>query len=162
MTDVPPGETGEVVVRGPHVMPGYWGRPDATAAVFTGGWFRSGDAARLDDDGYAYIVDRIKDMIISGGENVYPAEVEHAILADPDVLECAVIGVPDETWGEAGRALFVPRPGSGLTGPALLARLDGRLARYKIPKSAVPVAELPRNAAGKILKARLREEHGGP
>ncbi|RSN67113.1 acyl-CoA synthetase [Actinomadura sp. WAC 06369] len=162
MTDVPPGETGEIVVRGPHVMRGYWGRPDATAAAFTDGWFRSGDAARLDEDGYAYIVDRIKDVIISGGENVYPAEVEHAILADPDVLECAVIGVPDETWGEVGRAVFVPRPGSGLTGDAVLARLDGRLARYKVPKSAVAAAELPRNASGKILKGRLREEYGEP
>ncbi|QFG26541.1 long-chain fatty acid--CoA ligase [Actinomadura sp. WMMB 499] len=162
MTDVAPGETGEIVVRGPHVMRGYWGRPEATAAAFTGGWFRSGDAARLDEDGYAYIVDRIKDVIISGGENVYPAEVEHAILADPDVLECAVFGVPDGTWGEVGRAVYVPRPGSGLTGDAVLARLGGRLARYKIPKSAVPAGELPRNAAGKILKGRLREEFGEP
>jgi fatty-acyl-CoA synthase len=162
MEDTAPGETGEVVVQGPHVMRGYWGRPGDTAAVLGDGWFRSGDAARLDEDGYAYIVDRIKDVIISGGENVYPAEVENAILADPDVLECAVIGVPDATWGEVGRAILVPRPGAGVSPEKVLASLAGRLARYKIPKSAVLAEEIPRNAAGKILKDRLREEHGGP
>ncbi|XRQ14600.1 acyl-CoA synthetase [Actinomadura welshii] len=162
MAEVAPGETGEIVVRGPHVMSGYWGRPDDTAAAFAGGWFRSGDAARVDEDGYAYIVDRIKDVIISGGENVYPAEVENAILADPDVAECAVFGVPDGTWGEVGRAVIVPRPGADVDPAEVLAALAGRLARYKIPKSAVLAAEIPRNAAGKILKARLREEHGMP
>ncbi|MEO3824144.1 long-chain fatty acid--CoA ligase [Actinomadura sp. B10D3] len=162
MEDVAPGETGEIVVRGPHVMTGYWGKPDATAAVFTDGWFRSGDAARLDEDGYAFIVDRIKDVIISGGENVYPAEVENAILADPDVLECAVIGVPDERWGEVGRAVIVPRPGADVSPEKVLASLTGRLARYKIPKSAVLAEEIPRNAAGKILKTRVREEYGMP
>ncbi|MFA1543122.1 acyl-CoA synthetase [Actinomadura monticuli] len=162
MADAAPGETGEIVVQGPHVMRGYWGRPDDTAAAFSDGWFRSGDAARLDGDGYAFIVDRIKDMIVSGGENVYPAEVEHAILAaSPDVVECAVIGVPDDTWGEVGRAVVVPRPGADLDPEKVLAALSGRLARYKIPKSAVLAAEIPRNAAGKILKARLREEYGG-
>ena len=161
MADAAPGETGEVVVQGPHVMRGYWGLPEATAAVFTDGWFRSGDAARLDEDGYAFIVDRIKDMIISGGENVYPAEVEHAVLAAaPDVAECAVIGVPDGAWGEVGRAVLVPRPGAEVDPAEVLAALSGRLARYKIPKSAVLAAELPRNAAGKILKSRLREEYG--
>jgi fatty-acyl-CoA synthase len=162
MADVAPGETGEVVVQGPHVMRGYWGRPDDTAAVLAGGWFRSGDAARVDEDGYAYIVDRIKDVIISGGENVYPAEVENAILADPDVLDCAVIGVPDDTWGEVGRAVIVPRPGADVDPGRVLGALAGRLARYKIPKSAVLAGAIPRNAAGKILKARLREEHGLP
>lgn len=163
MADVPPGETGEIVVRGPHVMRGYWGRPDDTAAVFSDGWFRSGDAARLDGDGYAFIVDRIKDVIISGGENVYPAEVEHAILAAaPDVVECAVFGVPDAAWGEVGRAVLVARPGADVDPEKVLAALSGRLARYKIPKSAALAAEIPRNAAGKILKARLREEYGDP
>ncbi|TDC76785.1 long-chain fatty acid--CoA ligase [Actinomadura sp. 7K507] len=162
MADVAPGETGEIVVQGPHVMRGYWGRPGDTAEVLDGGWFRSGDAARVDEDGYAFIVDRIKDMIISGGENVYPAEVENAILADPDVLECAVIGVPDDTWGEAGRAVIVPRPGADVDPGKVLDALAGRLARYKIPKSAVLAAEIPRNAAGKILKTRVREEHGMP
>lgn len=163
MADAAPGETGEVVVQGPHVMSGYWGRPADTAAVLRDGWFHSGDAARLDADGYAYIVDRIKDMIISGGENVYPAEVEHAILAaNPSVAECAVIGVPDAAWGEACRAVLVPRPGAEVSPAEVIASLSGRLARYKIPKSAVVAAELPRNAAGKILKARLREEYGDP
>lgn len=158
--DTSPGETGEVVVKGPHVMRGYWGLPDETARVLTDGWFHSGDAAQVDEDGYVRIVDRIKDMIISGGENIYPAEVELAIVAHPDVLDCAVIGVPDDTWGEVGRAIVVARPGSDLTGEGLLAALNGRLAKYKIPKSAVFVDELPRNAAGKILKAPLRTAHG--
>ncbi|WP_255205562.1 long-chain fatty acid--CoA ligase [Actinomadura sp. BRA 177] len=163
MADVAPGETGEIVVQGPHVMRGYWGRPGDTAAVLGDGWFRSGDAARLDADGYAFIVDRIKDMIVSGGENVYPAEVEHAILAAaPDVVECAVIGVPDGTWGEVGRAVLVPRDGADVDPEKVLAALSGRLARYKIPKSAVLAAEIPRNAAGKILKGRIREEYGEP
>ncbi|GAA3937813.1 long-chain fatty acid--CoA ligase [Actinomadura viridis] len=158
--DVPPGETGEVVVRGPHVFRGYWGLPRESAAAFTDGWFRSGDAARVDEDGYAYIVDRIKDMIISGGENIYPAEVEHAILTHPDVLECAVIGVPDDKWGEVGRAVVVARPGSDLTADGVLAAVAGRLAPYKIPKSVVFTDRLPRNAAGKLLKRPLRTDHG--
>jgi fatty-acyl-CoA synthase len=162
LRDVAPGETGEVIVRGPHVFRGYWGLPEESAAAFTDGWFRSGDAARADEDGYVTIVDRIKDMIISGGENVYPAEVEHAVLDHPDVLECAVIGIPDEKWGEAGRAVVVPRPGSGLTAEAVLAHLDGRLARYKVPKSVVFTDRLPRNAAGKLLKRPLRAEYGDP
>jgi fatty-acyl-CoA synthase len=163
MADVAPGETGEIVVQGPHVMRGYWGRPDDTAAAFSDGWFRSGDAARLDGDGYAFVVDRIKDMIVSGGENVYPAEVEHAILAAaPEVAECAVFGVPDGSWGEVGRAVLVARPGADVDPEKVLAALSGRLARYKIPKSAALAAEIPRNAAGKILKARLREEYGDP
>jgi fatty-acyl-CoA synthase len=162
LRDVPPGDTGEVIVRGPHVFRGYWGLPEESAAAFTDGWFRSGDAARVDEDGYVSIVDRIKDMIISGGENVYPAEVEHAVLDHPDVLECAVIGVPDQKWGEAGRAVVVARPGSGLTAEDVLAHLDGRLARYKVPKSVVFTGRLPRNAAGKLLKLPLRAEFGGP
>jgi fatty-acyl-CoA synthase len=160
LTDVPPGEVGEVVVKGPHVMPGYWGLPEETARVFSDGWFHTGDAARLDEERYAYIVDRIKDMIISGGENIYPAEVENAILAVPDVVDCAVIGVPDEAWGETGRAIVVARDGSGLTEAGLVAALTGRLAAYKIPKSVVFAEAIPRNATGKILKARLRETFG--
>ncbi|GAA2583307.1 long-chain fatty acid--CoA ligase [Actinomadura fulvescens] len=160
LTEVEPGATGEVIVRGPHVMPGYWGLPEETARAFTDGWFRSGDAARLDADGYAYIVDRIKDMIISGGENVYPAEVENALLAVPGVRECAVIGVPDETWGEVGRAVVVADPSASLTEDDVLTALAGRLAKYKIPKSVVFTGALPRNAAGKLLKARVREAFG--
>lgn len=154
------GETGEVVVRGPHVMPGYWGLPDETAAVFSDGWFRSGDAARVDEDGYVFIVDRIKDMIISGGENIYPAEIEDLLLRHPDIVECAVIGVPDDKWGEVPRAVVVPREGAGLDSDEVLAFLAGKLAKYKIPKSVVIAAELPRNASGKLLKARVRTRYG--
>ncbi|WP_335981872.1 acyl-CoA synthetase [Streptomyces sp. CA2R106] len=156
---VPAGELGEVVVRGPHVGPGYWGLPEETAAALHDGWFHSGDAARVDADGYVTIADRIKDMYISGGENVYPAEVEDALLALPGVAECAVIGVADERWGESGRAFVVPAQGAAPAPRELLAALDGRLARYKIPKSVVLVDSLPRTASGKILKRRLREEH---
>jgi fatty-acyl-CoA synthase len=161
LSEVAPGEAGEIVVQGPHVMPGYWGLPAESAAAFTDGWFRSGDVARVDEDGYAYIVDRMKDMFISGGENIYPAEVENAILADPDVLECAVIGVPDDTWGEVGRAFVVCRGGAAVTEATVVSSLTGRLAQYKIPASVVLVAELPRTASGKVLKARLRETRGG-
>ncbi|MBA2810320.1 long-chain fatty acid--CoA ligase [Streptomyces sp. KM273126] len=160
MTPVRIGETGEVVVRGPHVMPGYWGLPEETAAAFTDGWFRSGDAARTDEDGYVRIVDRIKDMIISGGENIYPAEIEDRILAHPDIAECAVIGVPDERWGEVPRAVVVPRDGATVNPDEVLASLAGHLARYKIPKSVVLTDELPRTASGKLLKARVRERYG--
>ncbi|MBZ3905096.1 MULTISPECIES: o-succinylbenzoate--CoA ligase [Streptomyces] len=160
MTPVDIDEPGEVVVRGPHVMPGYWGLPEETAAVFADGWFRSGDAARIDEDGYVFIVDRIKDMIISGGENIYPAEIEDQLLAHPDIVECAVIGIPDDKWGEVPRAVVVPREGSDLDADEVLASLAGRLAKYKIPKSVVIADELPRTASGKLLKARVRKRYG--
>ncbi|MEU7025605.1 long-chain fatty acid--CoA ligase [Streptomyces sp. NPDC046275] len=160
LTAAEPGETGEVLVRGPHVMSGYWGLPEESEAAFVDGWFRTGDAARVDADGYVTIVDRFKDMIISGGENVYPAEVEDALLAHPDVVECAVIGVPDEKWGETARAIVVARAGSAPDPAAILASLDGRLARYKIPKSLVLAPELPRTASGKLLKHELRARYG--
>jgi fatty-acyl-CoA synthase len=161
-SDVAPGEKGEVVVAGPNVMLGYWNRPDATAEAMDGDWFRSGDVAVVDDDGYVTIVDRMKDVIISGGENIYPAEVEDAIYSHPDVAECAVIGVPDERWGEVGRAVVVRRPGAALDERALLAHLDGRLARYKLPRSVVFAEDLPRSGAGKVLKAELRAAFGAP
>ncbi|MEV5383593.1 o-succinylbenzoate--CoA ligase [Streptomyces sp. NPDC052721] len=154
------GETGEVLVRGPHVMSGYWGLPEETAAVFADGWFRSGDAARVDEDGYVYIVDRIKDMIISGGENIYPAEIEDQLLAHPDIVECAVIGAPDEKWGEVPRAVVVPREGATLDPDEVIASLSGRLAKYKIPKSVVIADALPRTASGKLLKSRVRSRYG--
>ncbi|MFI2436157.1 o-succinylbenzoate--CoA ligase [Streptomyces sp. NPDC018693] len=159
-TPVDVGETGEIVVRGPHVMPGYWGLPEETAASFTDGWFRSGDAARVDEDDYVYIVDRMKDMIISGGENVYPAEIEDLLLAHPDIDECAVIGVADDKWGEVPRAVVVPREGAALDPDEVLASLAGRLAKYKIPKSLVVADELPRTASGKLLKSRVRSRYG--
>ncbi|MET8469483.1 o-succinylbenzoate--CoA ligase [Streptomyces sp. NPDC006422] len=159
LSPVDVGETGEVVVRGPHVMPGYWGLPAETEAAFTDGWFRTGDAARVDPDGYVTIVDRFKDMIISGGENIYPAEIEAALLAHPDVAECAVIGVPDTKWGEVPRAVVVPAPGSTPDASALLSSLTGQLAKYKIPKSLTFTDELPRTASGKLIKSRLRDTY---
>ncbi|MEV5959111.1 long-chain fatty acid--CoA ligase [Streptomyces sp. NPDC051987] len=160
LTPVDVGETGEVIVRGPHVMPGYWGLPEETAASFADGWFRSGDAARVDEDGYVFIVDRLKDMIISGGENVYPAEIEDLLLAHPGIAECAVIGVPDDKWGEVPRAVVVPREGAVLDPDEVLASLAGRLAKYKLPKSVVLADELPRTASGKLLKSRVRKRYG--
>ncbi|MEU3851596.1 long-chain fatty acid--CoA ligase [Streptomyces sp. NPDC029554] len=162
LTPVDVGEVGEVVVRGPHVMPGYWGLPEETAASFADGWFRSGDAARVDEDGYVHIVDRLKDMIISGGENVYPAEIEDRLLAHPGIAECAVIGVPDDTWGEVPRAVVVPREGAALDPDEVLASLTGCLAKYKIPKSVVVADALPRTASGKLLKSRVRTRYGNP
>ena len=155
--DAETGEPGEVLVSGPNVSPGYWQDETATARAFNEGWLHTGDLATRDEEGYLRIVDRLKDMYISGGENVYPAEVEQALHAHPGIAECAVIGVPDETWGEVGRAFVVVRAGEELDADAVLAHLEGRLARYKLPKSVVFVPELPHNASGKLLKSRLRE-----
>lgn len=154
------GEPGEILVRGPNVMQGYWGRPDADATAFTDGWYRSGDLAKADADGFVSIVDRLKDIIISGGENIYPAEVESSLLDHPEVVDAAVIGVHDDRWGEVGRAVVVRRSPSAPDEGELLGFLEGRLARYKIPKSVVFVPALPRNATGKLLKAALRAAHG--
>src|SRR6516225_9926905 len=160
-SEAAPGETGEILVAGPNVMRGYWNQPEATAAVLAGGtWLRSGDAGAADEDGYVFVVDRIKDMIISGGENVYPAEVENVLREHPAVADCGVIGVPDARWGEVGRAVVVLRPGAQASEGELLGFLDGRIARYKIPKSVRYAGELPRTGTGKILKKRLRETHG--
>ena len=160
-SEAAPGETGEILVAGPNVMRGYWNQPEATAAVLAGGtWLRSGDAGAADEDGYVFVVDRIKDMIISGGENVYPAEVENVLREHPAVADCGVIGVPDARWGEVGRAVVVLRPGAQASEGELLGFLDGRIARYKIPKSVRYADALPRTGTGKILKKRLRETHG--
>ncbi|MFG1606508.1 long-chain fatty acid--CoA ligase [Actinoplanes sp. NPDC049265] len=158
--DTADDEPGEIMVAGPNVFGGYWGMPEETAAVLDNGWFRSGDIGVRDGDGFHRIVDRARDMIISGGENVYPAEVENALLGCPGVAECAVIGVPDEKWGEVGKALIV-RSGPDVTAGDVLRGLDGRLARFKVPRYVEFVAELPRTASGKLLKARLRREYGG-
>ncbi|MGP4115042.1 acyl-CoA synthetase [Streptomyces sp. 4N509B] len=162
LTPVRAGEAGELLVSGPNVMPGYWRAPEASAACLADGWFRSGDAARVDEDGHVHIVDRVKDMIISGGENVYPAEIENLLLDHPDIVECAVIGTPDERWGEVPRAVVVLREGASLDAGAVLARLSGRLARYKIPKSVVIAETLPRTASGKVVKPLVRELYGTP
>ena len=158
--DVPAGSVGELWVRGPNVTPGYWNRPDATAEAITDGWLHTGDAARQDDDGYFYIVDRWKDMYISGGENVYPAEVENVIYQVPGVIEAAVIGVDDERWVEVGKAIIVRRPDVDLDEAAILRHCVERLAKFKVPKSVVFVDELPHNATGKILKRELRDRYG--
>lgn len=160
--EVGPGQKGEVVISGPNVMGGYWGLPEASAQALTGGVFHSGDVATVDDDGYVTIVDRIKDLIISGGENIYPAEVEVSLREHPAVTDCAVIGVPDPRWGEVGRAVIVTDPGSTPSEQDVLGFLADRLARYKVPKSAVFTEELPRNATGKLLKKRLRAQYGNP
>jgi fatty-acyl-CoA synthase len=160
MDDAPVGEVGELVIRGPSLMQGYWNRPEATKEAFAGGWFHTGDLARMDEDGDLYIVDRKKDMFISGGENVYPAEVENAIYEMAQVSEAAVIGVRDEKWGEVGRAIVVPKAGESLTETEIIDFVKGRLAKYKVPKDVVFVNQLPRNAAGKVLKNVLRETHG--
>ncbi|MEX2457738.1 MAG: long-chain fatty acid--CoA ligase [Actinomycetota bacterium] len=157
---VPPGGTGEVVVRGPSVMAGYWDRPEETEAALRGGWLRTGDAGRLDEDGYIWIVDRMKDMYISGGENVYPAEVEHVLGAHPAVAEAAVIGVADERWGETGRAVVVLRADAAANAEELTAFCRERLAKFKVPSDVVFADALPRNATGKLLKAEIRERWG--
>lgn len=156
---VPDGETGEFQVRGELVMAGYWQRPADTAAAISGGWLRTGDAGHRDSHGYFYLEDRVKDMIISGGENVYPAEVERVLSEHPGVADVAVIGVPDERWGEAVKAVIVPRPGTAIDTAGLLEFCRPRLAAYKRPASVDIVDALPRNAAGKILKRTLREPY---
>ncbi|TWF95613.1 long-chain-fatty-acid--CoA ligase [Saccharopolyspora dendranthemae] len=155
--DVERGELGEFWVRSQQRMSGYWNLPEATAETITpDGWLRTGDAGREDDDGYLYIEDRVKDMIITGGENVYPAEVERVVLEFPGVAEVAVIGAPDEKWGEAVTAYVVCEQGESVDDQALLDFTRSRLAHYKCPKSVSTVAALPRNATGKILKRLLR------
>ena len=154
--DVAPGVVGELWTRGPNITPGYWNRPDANATSFTDGWLHTGDAATVDEEGFVTIVDRWKDMYISGGENVYPAEVENAIADMPEVAEAGVIGVAHEKWGEVGKAFVVLRPGRELTADAVLAQCRARLARFKQPVYVEFIAALPRNAAGKILKRELK------
>jgi len=153
-----PGAIGEIWVKGANVTPGYWNRPEANAESFTDGWLHTGDAARIDDDGYYYVVDRWKDMFISGGENVYPAEVENVLSRLPELAEVAVIGVPDDKWGEVGMAVVVPKPGVEIAEARILAYCGENLARFKVPKSVRFVPALPRNATGKILKRVLRDD----
>jgi len=158
---LPEGEVGEICVRGPMVMQGYWQQPELSEETLRGGWMHTGDAGYLDADGYLFLVDRVKDMIISGGENVYSAAVENVLYGHPDVLECAVIGVPSERWGEAVHAVVVPRPGAALDGAALDDHCRRTLAGFECPKSYELRAEpLPRSGAGKVLKGELREAWG--
>jgi O-succinylbenzoate-CoA ligase len=160
--DVEPEEQGEVWVAGRHIMKEYWNRPDATAETITqDGWLRTGDVAVMDEDGFVYIQDRIKDMIISGGENVYPAEIENVILTHPAVTEVAVIGQPSEKWGESPFAVVVRKDDSVME-QDILDHCDGKLARFKLPKGAAFIEVIPRNANGKVLKRLLREKFPGP
>ena len=162
MNDVPPGEVGEIVYRGPTQMLGYWNKPDETAAAFAGGWFHSGDLVRVDDEGFVYVVDRKKDMIITGGENVYCAEVENVLSDHPAIAEISVIGRPDDRWGETAVAIAVLMPGASLDLAQLREWAAERLARYKLPSDLAVVDELPRNASGKVVKGVLREQFGAP
>jgi fatty-acyl-CoA synthase len=158
-TEASTDEIGEIVIQGPNVMAGYWDEPEQTAAVLQDGWYRSGDAGSVDDEGFLYVRDRYKDMIISGGENVYPAEVESALLELDDVQEAAVIGVPDPTWGEVGLAVVVPTPGTKPDVDELRTRLRARLAAFKVPKYVELADELPKTATGKVRKPDLRDRY---
>jgi len=150
---------GEICLKSDWLMKGYWNRAEATAESMQDGWFHTGDAGYFDEDGYLYIHDRLKDMIISGGENIYPAEVENALFAHPAVADVAVIGVPDEKWGEAVKAIVVRKPGEELTAGGLIDFARERIARYKVPRSVDFVDELPRNPSGKVLRRELREQY---
>lgn len=160
--DTSPGEIGEVLVRGPNIMKGYWGLPDETEEALRGGWYHTKDMARRDEEDYLTIVDRKDDMIITGGENVYSTEVESVLYEHPAVLEAAVIGVPDETWIQAIRAVVVPREGQNVTERELIAYCKERLSPYKVPKGVDFVAELLKGGTGKVLKGELRQRYRHP
>jgi fatty-acyl-CoA synthase len=159
MNDVPIGEVGEIVYRAPTLMNGYWNNPEATAEAFAGGWFHSGDLVRMDEEGYVWVVDRKKDMIISGGENIYCAEVENVLAAHPAIVEVAVIARQHEKWGEVPVAVAAVTQ-DNLRIEDLDEFLSERLARYKHPKGLEIVDALPRNPAGKVLKTELRTRYG--
>ena len=155
---VPAGQRGEIVLRGPKVFKGYWRDPEATAQAFAGGWFHTGDVGIRDEDGYLFIVDRLKDMIVSGGENIAGSEVERVLYEHEAVLEVAVVGRPDDRWGEVPVAFVVLRPGHQASRDELIAHCDGQLARFKVPKDVTFLDALPRNPSGKVLKRDLRVE----
>ncbi|WP_295136730.1 long-chain fatty acid--CoA ligase [uncultured Reyranella sp.] len=159
--DVPAGGIGELLIKGPNITPGYWNNPEATKRSFTNGWLHTGDAARLDAEGFVYIVDRWKDMYISGGENVYPAEVENVLFQLPAVADAAIIGVPSERWGEVGMAIIVRKAEQELAEGDVIQHCLTRLAKFKVPQSVAFVDALPRNATGKVLKRELRVQFVG-
>jgi fatty-acyl-CoA synthase len=161
-TDADVGELGELWVKGPNITPGYWNRPYANASSFTDGWLHTGDAARIDEEGFYYIVDRWKDMYISGGENVYPAEVENVLHQLAAIAEAAVIGIPSEQWGEVGMAVIAVKPGHSVTEAEIYAHCEANLARFKRPRVIKFVDALPRNATGKIHKPTLRKNFALP
>ena len=155
--ELPRGTVGEVIVRGPNVMQGYWNKPEQTAAALKNGWMHTGDGAWMDDDGFIFIADRLKDMIISGGENIYSAEVENALAQHASVAACAVIGIPNEQWGESVHAVVVLKPGHAGDAEGLIAHCKALIAGYKCPRSVDFVEALPLSGAGKVLKTTLRE-----
>jgi acyl-CoA synthetase (AMP-forming)/AMP-acid ligase II len=157
--DVPPQQKGEVLLRAPNTTKGYWNRPEDTAAALKDGWLHTGDIGKLDEEGYLYIMDRKKDMIISGGENIYPAEIEDSLLGNPKVADVGVIGFPDDKWGEAVKAVVVVKEGEDLSEEELIDWCQGRIGRFKIPKKVVFTDSIPRTPTGKILKRVLREEY---
>jgi long-chain acyl-CoA synthetase len=158
--DVRPGEVGEIIARGPNIMRGYWKRPEETDIALRDGWLHTGDLATLDEDGYIYLVDRKKDMIVTGGENVYSTEVEAVLYSHPSIKEAAIIPVPDPDWGEAVHACVVVKEGRQLTAQEIVEFCRERLANYKVPRSVEFIeGELPKGGTGKILKKRLRERH---
>jgi fatty-acyl-CoA synthase len=159
-SEADPEELGEIWMRGKNITPGYWNRPDANETSFVQGWFRSGDVGRRDADGYFYIEDRVKDMYISGGENVYPAEIENALYQLEAIHEVAIIGLPDPKWGECGCAVIAVKPGHEITLEDIKAHCAERLARFKHPARLEIVESLPRNATGKVLKFELRARYG--
>jgi acyl-CoA synthetase (AMP-forming)/AMP-acid ligase II len=156
-TPLPPGERGEVVLRGPKVFKGYWRDLEATSVAFAGGWFHTGDIGLKDDDGYVYIVDRLKDMIVSGGENIASSEIERVLYEHEAVLEAAIVGRPDTRWGEVPVAYVVVHAGATTTPDELVEHCRGQLARFKVPKAVVLIDALPRNPSGKVLKRELRD-----
>jgi len=160
--ELPPGGNGEILVRGPNVATGYWNAPAETARAFVDGWFRSGDVGHFDDEGHLYVVARKNDMIISGGENIYPAEVENVLLECPAIEEACVVGRPDERWGEAVVAAVVLKPGHRLTEAEALALFEGNIAHYKRPREIRFVAQLPRSALGKVQREAVRQAVGAP
>jgi long-chain acyl-CoA synthetase len=157
--ECPPGEVGELVVQGEQVLKGYFRNEEGTAGAFTGGWFHSGDMARRDEEGFFYIVDRKKDMIVTGGENVYSREVEEVLYTHPAISEVAVIGLPDPTWGENITAVVVLRPGATASEADIVAVCRDRLAGFKKPKNVFFADEIPKTVSGKILKRELRERY---
>lgn len=158
-SEVPRGQVGEIVARGAQVMKEYWKRPEATAETLRGGWLHTGDAASMDEEGFVYIQDRVKDMIVSGGENIYPREIEDVLFELPAVVDAAVIGVPSEQWGESVKAILVVKAGAALTEDEVLKYCRTKLGGYKVPRSVDFVEALPRNPSGKVLKRELREKY---
>jgi long-chain acyl-CoA synthetase len=158
--DVRPDEVGEIIAKGPNIMVGYWNKPQETADAMRDGWLYTGDLATVDDEGFIYIVDRKKDMIITGGENVFSTEVENALYTHPAVLEAAAVGVPDATWGEAIKAIVVLKPGTQASPEDIMAHCRSQIAHFKVPRSVdFYEGALPKSGSGKILKRELREKY---